>query len=155
GLFSEALLESELFGHARGAFTGAHAAKPGLVETADGGTLFLHESADMPRPTQAALLRFLELGEFRRLGDTAVRRSDVRVIAALQLDVEEALASGRVRGDLHFRLDVFRIATPPLRERPEDVPEIARALNEEVARRIGSEPLRPPHQPPAALRRHD
>src|SRR5262249_21822933 len=93
-LFSEALLESELFGHARGAFAGAHAAKPGLVEAADGGTLFLDELADMPRTTQAALLRFLELGEFRRLGETQVRRADVRVVAALHLDVDEALASG-------------------------------------------------------------
>jgi transcriptional regulator with PAS, ATPase and Fis domain len=155
GLFSEALLESELFGHARGAFTGAHAAKPGLVESADGGTLFLDEIADMPRPTQAALLRFLELGEFRRLGDTAVRRSDVRVIAALQLDVEEALATGRVRGDLHFRLDVFRIAIPPLRERPEDVAEIARSLVEEVARRLGCEPLLLQPDALETLRGHD
>ncbi len=155
GLFSEALLESELFGHARGAFTGAHAAKPGLVETADGGTLFLDEIADMPRPTQAALLRFLELGEFRRLGDTAVRRSDVRVIAALQLDVDEALSSGRVRGDLHFRLDVFRIAIPPLRERPDDVVEIARSLVEEVARRLGCEPLELQPDALEALRGHD
>jgi DNA-binding NtrC family response regulator len=140
-LFSEALLESELFGHARGAFTGAHAAKAGLVETADGGTLFLDELADMPRPTQAALLRFLELGEYRRLGDTVVRRADVRVIAALQLDVEEAVAAGLVRPDLHFRLDVFRISIPPLREHLEDVPEIARNLAAEVARRIQCEPL--------------
>jgi DNA-binding NtrC family response regulator len=140
-LFSEALLESELFGHARGAFTGAHAAKAGLVETADGGTLFLDELADMPRPTQAALLRFLELGEFRRLGDTVVRRADVRVIAAVQLDVEEAVAAGRIRSDLQFRLDVFRISIPPLRERLEDVPEIAGKLAADVARRLACQPL--------------
>jgi transcriptional regulator with PAS, ATPase and Fis domain len=154
-LFSESLLESELFGHARGAFTGAHAAKPGLVETADGGTLFLDEIGDMPRPTQAALLRFLELGEFRRLGDTAVRRADVRVIAALQLGVEEALATDRVRRDLHFRLDVFRIPIPPLCERSEDVPEIARRLVEEVAHRLACEPLHLHADALAALRSHD
>ena len=141
-LFSEALLESELFGHARGAFTGATALKPGLVEAADGGTLFLDELADMPRPIQAALLRFLELGEFRRLGETQTRHADVRIVAAMQLDVEEALASGRVRGDLHFRLDVFRIEVPPLRERAEDVPELAVQVAGEVAERLGCAPLR-------------
>ena len=154
-LFSEALLESELFGHARGAFTGAHAAKPGLVETADGGTLFLDELGDMPRPIQAALLRFLELGEYRRLGDTGMRRANVRIIAALQVDVEEALASGRVRRDLHFRLDVFRIAIPALRDRSEDVGEIAAKLSADVAARLGCEPLVLEPDALETLRRHD
>jgi transcriptional regulator with PAS, ATPase and Fis domain len=140
-LFSEALLESELFGHARGAFTGAATTKLGLVEAADGGTLFLDELADMPRPVQAALLRFLELREFRRLGETETRRADVRIIAAMQLGVDEALATGRVRGDLHFRLDVFRIEVPPLRERREDVPELIAALSSEIAERLGHAPL--------------
>jgi transcriptional regulator with PAS, ATPase and Fis domain len=140
-LFSESLLESELFGHARGAFTGATAVKLGLVEAADGGTLLLDELADMPRPIQAALLRFLELGEFRRLGETEIRHADVRIIAALQLDVDEALASGRVRRDLLFRLDVFRIPLPPLRERREDVPELVAGISSEVASRLGREPL--------------
>ena len=141
-LFSESLLESELFGHARGAFTGAHAAKPGLVEAADGGTLFLDELADMPRPIQAALLRFLELGEFRRLGETQTRRTDVRVIAAVQVDGEAAVATERLRRDLAFRLDVFRIALPPLRNRKEDILGLAARFAEEVAERLGSEPLR-------------
>jgi two-component system NtrC family response regulator len=154
-LFSESLLESELFGHARGAFTGAHAAKPGLVETADGGTLFLDELADMPRPIQAALLRFLELGEYRRLGDTGVRRANVRIIAAVQLDLDEAVATGRVRRDLHFRLDVFRIAIPPLRERPDDVAEIAAKLSADVAERLGCAPLGFEPEALEALRRHD
>ena len=140
-LFSESLLESELFGHARGSFTGAHAAKQGLVEAADGGTLFLDELGDMPRATQAALLRFLELGEFRRLGETHVRRSDARVIAALHLDVDEALETGRVRRDLLFRLDVFRIAIPPLRDRLEDVPELVARIVVDVAHRLGRPPL--------------
>jgi two-component system, NtrC family, response regulator HupR/HoxA len=140
-LFSESLLESQLFGHARGAFTGALAAKPGLVEAAEGGTLFLDELAEMPRPVQAALLRFLELGEFRRLGDIGVRRADVRILAAVQSGPEQEAADGRLRRDLLFRLDVFRIVIPPLRERSEDVPEIAARLSREVAARLGSEPL--------------
>jgi transcriptional regulator with PAS, ATPase and Fis domain len=154
-LFSESLLESELFGHARGAFTGAHAAKAGLVEAAEGGTLFLDELAEMPRSTQAALLRFLELGEYRRLGDTTVRRSDVRILAALQLDVEEAVASGQVRRDLHFRLDVFRIVIPPLRERPGDIREIAEKLSGDVAARIGCAPLAFEAEAFEALSAHD
>jgi transcriptional regulator with PAS, ATPase and Fis domain len=153
-LFSEALLESELFGHARGAFTGAAALKPGLVEAADGGTLFLDELGDMPRPIQAALLRFLELGEFRRLGETQTRHADVRVIAAMHLPVDEALASGRVRRDLHFRLDVFRIEVPPLRERAEDVPELAAHAAARVAERLGCAPLRFAPGALEALSRH-
>jgi sigma-54-dependent transcriptional regulator len=140
-LFSESLLESELFGHARGAFTGAANAKPGLVEVADGGTLFLDELADMPRPIQAALLRFLELREFRRLGETSLRKADVRVAAALQADVDAAVAEGRLRADLAFRLDVFRIDLPPLRERPEDIPDLALHIAESVAKRLGCAPL--------------
>jgi transcriptional regulator with PAS, ATPase and Fis domain len=140
-LFSEALLESELFGHARGAFTGAAGAKLGLVEAAHGGTLFLDELADMPRPIQAALLRFLELREFRRLGETEVRHADVRIVAAMQVDADEALASGRVRRDLLFRLDVFRIPLPPLRERREDVPELVARISAEVSARLGREPF--------------
>jgi len=154
-LFSESLLESELFGHARGAFTGAHAAKPGLVEAADGGTLFLDELADMPRTTQAALLRFLELGEFRRLGETHVRRSNARVIAALHLDVDEALDTGRVRRDLLFRLDVFRIAIPPLRERLEDVPELVGRIVLDIARRLDRPPIGLGPEVLETLRSHD
>jgi transcriptional regulator with PAS, ATPase and Fis domain len=140
-LFSEALLESELFGHARGAFTGAAVTKLGLVEAADGGTLFLDELPDMPRPIQAALLRFLELHEFRRLGETELRHANVRIIAAMQIGVDEALATARVRRDLLFRLDVFRIPLPPLRDRREDVPELAARLCDDVAKRLGCEPL--------------
>jgi transcriptional regulator with PAS, ATPase and Fis domain len=154
-LFSESLLESELFGHARGAFTGAHAAKPGLVEAADGGTLFLDELADMPRTTQAALLRFLELGEFRRLGETHVRRSNARVIAALHLDVDEALETGRVRRDLLFRLDVFRIGIPPLRERLEDVPELVGRIVVDIARRLDRPPIVLGAEALETLRSHD
>jgi DNA-binding NtrC family response regulator len=112
------------------------------VEAADGGTLFLDELGDMPRPIQAALLRFLELGEFRRLGETQTRHADVRVIAAMHLPVDEALASGQVRRDLHFRLDVFRIELPPLRERAEDVPELALHVAAGVAERLGCAALR-------------
>jgi transcriptional regulator with PAS, ATPase and Fis domain len=153
-LFSEALLESELFGHARGAFTGATAAKPGLVEAADGGTLFLDELAEMPRAVQAALLRFLELHEYRRLGETETRRADVRIVAAMQTSVDEALATGRVRRDLHFRLDVFRIEVPPLRERREDVPELAATLAGEVSNRLGRTPLAFAPDALEALSRH-
>jgi transcriptional regulator with PAS, ATPase and Fis domain len=153
-LFSESLLESELFGHARGAFTGATSAKLGLVEAAHGGTLFLDELADMPRPIQAALLRFLELHEFRRLGETEVRHADVRIVAAMQADVDEELASGRVRRDLLFRLDVFRIALPPLRERREDVPELGARFSAEVAGRLGRDPVALSPEALAALCRH-
>jgi transcriptional regulator with PAS, ATPase and Fis domain len=153
-LFSEALLESELFGHARGAFTGASAMKLGLVEAADGGTLFLDELEDMPRAIQASLLRFIELREFRRLGETEVRRADVRIVAAMQTEVEDALATGRVRRDLLFRIDVFRIELPPLRERSEDVPELAAHVVGEVAKRLGCEPLALSPAALAALCRH-
>lgn len=140
-LWSETLLESELFGHVRGAFTGAFASKPGLVETADGGTLFLDEVGDMPRALQGALLRFLELGEARRLGDTRTRRFDVRVLAATHHDLDAAVETGEFRRDLLYRLDVFRIEIPPLRDRREDVPFLLGFLNDRVSARLRRPPL--------------
>jgi transcriptional regulator with PAS, ATPase and Fis domain len=140
-LFTETLLESELFGHSRGAFTGAAGEKPGLVEAAHGGTLFLDELADMSLPVQAALFKFLEFHEFRRLGETEVRRADLRVIAATHADLDEAVRSGRIRRDLYYRLDVFRIALPPLRERLEDIPVLVAHCARRTAKRLGCLPL--------------
>jgi transcriptional regulator with PAS, ATPase and Fis domain len=140
-LLGETLLESELFGHVRGAFTGAAATKPGLVEIADRGSLFLDEIGDMPRALQGALLRFLELGEFRRLGDTRTRRSDVRIIAATHHDLDEAVENGSFRRDLLYRLDVIRIEIPPLRERRDDVPHLLETVNQRISERLGRAPL--------------
>jgi transcriptional regulator with PAS, ATPase and Fis domain len=141
-LLSETLLESELFGHVRGAFTGATATKRGLVETAHGGTLFLDEVADMPRAIQGALLRFLELGEYRRLGDTQICRADVRLLAATHVDLDLAASEGTFRRDLLYRLDVIRVEAPPLRDRPRDVEPLVHHASERVARRLGRERLR-------------
>lgn len=117
----EALLESELFGHEKGAFTGALKQKPGRVEEADGGTIFLDEIADMSRPLQAKLLRFLEDGSFLRVGGTAELRVNVRLIAATNRDIVEAIRQGQFREDLFHRLNVVQFRLPPLRERGEDV----------------------------------
>jgi transcriptional regulator with PAS, ATPase and Fis domain len=141
-LLSETLLESELFGHVRGAFTGATANKAGLVEVADGGTLFLDEVGDLPRGVQGALLRFLELGEYRRLGDTASRTSRVRVIAATHVDLDTAVHDGRFRADLLYRIDVLRIEIPPLRDRREDLPLLFANAMERSARRRDRAALR-------------
>ena len=114
---TESLLENELFGHARGAFTGAAAPRPGLIEHAGGGTLFLDEIGTMPKTLQAKLLRALEAGEVRRIGENETRRVDVRFLAATNLDIQAATDSGEFRSDLFYRLNVHRIHLPPLRER--------------------------------------
>jgi transcriptional regulator with GAF, ATPase, and Fis domain len=128
----ETLLESELFGHVRGAFTGADEARAGLFEVAHRGTLFLDEIGDMGPRMQASLLRVLQSGELRRLGSRAPARVDVRVIAATHRDLEKQVRRGEFREDLYFRLNVLRLDLPPLRERPEDIPQLAR----EILRRI-------------------
>jgi PAS domain S-box-containing protein len=128
GAIPESLLESELFGHVRGAFTGAVRDHPGILEAADGGTLFLDEIGDVPPAAQVKLLRFLQEGESRRVGDTKVRKFDVRIIAATNRDLEEAVRDGSFREDLFFRLNVIPVLLPPLRDRKEDIPPLAAHL---------------------------
>lgn len=131
------LIESELFGVERGAYTGAHAARAGRFERADGGTLFLDEIGDMPLAAQAKLLRVLQEGEIERLGATAPKRVDVRLVAATNVDLEQAVAQGRFRRDLLYRLNVYPIRIPPLRERPEDIEPLIRQLIRRFAAQHG------------------
>ena len=126
--FPPELLESELFGHAKGAFTGAIRDNPGRVAATDGGTLLLDEIGDLPLPLQPKLLRFVQDREYERIGDTVTRKADVRLIAATNTDLGEAVKEGRFREDLYFRLSVIPIEVPPLRERPDDVRVLAERL---------------------------
>ena len=136
GAIPESLLESELFGHAKGAFTGATTERDGLFAEADGGTLFLDELGELPMPLQVKLLRALQEGEVRRVGDSVARTVDVRLVAATARDLEADVAEGRFRADLYYRVNVVRIHLPALRERTEDVPELVRHFIDRFNRRL-------------------
>jgi two-component system response regulator HydG len=133
------LVEAELFGHARGAFTGAPGDRPGLFEDASGGTLFLDEVSELSTRAQAKLLRVIQQQEVRRLGETQMRPVDVRIVAAANRPMAAEVSTGRFRADLLYRLDVVRLRVPPLRERPEDVPALARIFWQSAAARVRSQ----------------
>ena len=133
----ESLIESELFGHEKGAFTGASAARQGLVEAAQGGTLFLDEIGELPMEAQARLLRVLQESEVRRVGAVQAKKVDIRLIAATHRNLRKLVRDGRFREDLYYRLQVIEIRMPPLRDRHHDVIEIADALLKKQAARLG------------------
>jgi transcriptional regulator with PAS, ATPase and Fis domain len=137
GAIPEALLESELFGHARGAFTGAHAAKLGRIAQAEGGTLFLDEIGELPLALQVKLLRVLQAREYSPVGDTRTLSADVRIVAATNIDLDEAARNGSFREDLYYRLNVIHLAAPPLRDRPEDIPALASFFLERARTKAG------------------
>ena len=151
---TEELLASELFGHARGAYTGAVHDQAGRVEAAEGGTLFLDEIGELPLPLQAKLLRFLQDREFERVGETRTRSANVRVIAATNRDLEAEVRAGRFREDLLYRLNVVELVLPPLRERPEDVLPLARGFLAFFARSAKRAPLELSPETEAALTRY-
>ena len=151
---SDDLLEAELFGHTRGAFTGAVAERTGLFEEADGGTLFLDEVSELSPRAQAKLLRAIQEGEVRRLGENLPRRVDVRIVAATNRLIEREVDAGRFRADLRYRLDILRIEVPPLRERAEDVPLLAGHFWRQTAARAGSHATLAP-ETLAALARYE
>jgi transcriptional regulator with GAF, ATPase, and Fis domain len=135
---AESLLESELFGHKKGSFTGAHEEKKGLFEIADGGTLFLDEITETPMSLQSKLLRALQEGEIRPVGGTVSKHVNVRIVAATNRNLEEEVQRGRFREDLYYRLKVFPLRLPPLRERRDDIPLLAAHFLERYADEVGS-----------------
>ncbi|KVC42441.1 Fis family transcriptional regulator [Burkholderia diffusa] len=140
GALSDTLVDSELFGHEKGAFTGALGTKPGWFEAANGGTLFLDEIGDLPPSMQVKLLRVLQEREVVRLGSRTGIPIDVRVVAATNVDLQQAVVDGRFRGDLFYRLNVVRLDVPPLRERPRDILPLARHFFDEYRSRLGHGP---------------
>jgi len=143
GALPENLIESELFGHRKGAFTGADEHRQGLFEVADGGTLFLDEIGELPKPTQATLLRVLESGEVRRVGDSEPFQVDVRIVCATHRDLAKMVADGEFRQDLMYRINTFEVQLPPLRDRLEDIPQLAHHL---IARHSPDAAKRPMEQ---------
>jgi two-component system response regulator GlrR len=139
GAIPAELVENELFGHERGAYTSAATLQPGLIDEANGGTLFLDEIDCLPVFAQVKLLRFLQEKEYRPLGSTRIRRADVRVIAASNLNLEEAVANGSVRQDFYYRLNIISLILPPLRERREDIPLLARHFLERYSSELDKE----------------
>jgi DNA-binding NtrC family response regulator len=152
GAISAEVVESELFGHVRGAFTGAHAPRAGLFESANGGTLFLDEVGDLPLAAQVKLLRALQEGEVKRVGSDETRKVDARVVAATNIDLATRIEAGTFRRDLYYRLDVFTIALPPLRERGDDAVLLASTLIRKIAKRIGRKEKRLADDAIAAIR---
>ena len=137
GALTESLLESELFGHVKGSFTGAIAKKPGLFEDANGGTVFLDEIGDMPLSIQVKVLRVIQEGEFKPVGSNEMKKCDVRIIAATHRDLEAQVAEGKFREDLYYRLKVVLIELPPLRDRMGDLPELVGSFLARFADKIG------------------
>ena len=154
GALSEGVLESELFGHRRGAFTGAVEDRKGLFEVADGGTLFLDEVSETSTALQATLLRVLQEGEIRPVGETRTRTVDVRVVVATNRRLEDEVKAGRFREDLYYRLRVFPIRVPPLRERVEDIPALARHLLRRLAIQVKKPATEPSEEALALLARY-
>jgi DNA-binding NtrC family response regulator len=138
----DTLIESELFGYEKGAFTGANTNRMGLIEAADGGTLFLDEIGELPMEAQARLLRFIQEGEIRRIGSVHSRKVNVRLICATHRDLQGLAAEGLFRQDLYYRINVLRLSLPPLRERGKDILDLAQTLLDRHTERLGREPMR-------------
>lgn len=154
GAIPENLLESELFGHEKGSFTGAIARRAGRFEQADGGTLFLDEIGDMPLSIQVKLLRILQDGTFSRVGANETLTSDVRIVAATHKNLAEEVAAGHFREDLYYRLNVVELRIPPLRERPEDIPLLAEFFLQKITRKNGMARIRISEEAIASLQLH-
>ena len=145
GAIPEGTIDSELFGHEKGAFTGATTSRSGYFEVADGGTIFLDEVGELPLPTQVRLLRILENGEFMKVGSSKVQKTDVRIVAATNVKMNEAIKKGKFREDLYYRLSTVEIHLPPLRERKEDIPLLFRKFASDFAQKYKMPTLRLDH----------
>jgi DNA-binding NtrC family response regulator len=146
GAIPEGTIDSELFGHEKGAFTGAHDARKGYFEVASGGTIFLDEVAELPLTTQVRLLRVLETGEFIRVGSSKVMKTDVRIVAATNINMQQLIEKGRFREDLYYRLNTVPLAIPPLRDRKEDIPLLFRKFSTDFADRYKMPPIKLTHE---------